>query len=184
MRTTVQGMGHGEFESFVQNGRLVHICNGEISYDLDMPAFLWDIRKKELLHDTDANYSLDSMGILGEDERLTQFLMCRYGGYDNKPDTQQYEKTTPDYWNCGKRGECAEEFCLCAPIKCKNGDLSKCEVHVIKHISQDLANKEIADKLGCSEHTVHSHIYNITKKIGCSSKNGIVAFAYEKGIAK
>ncbi|MEI6823727.1 MAG: LuxR C-terminal-related transcriptional regulator [Bacteroidota bacterium] len=180
--TIVKGFGIGEFESFVENGRLTHICEGNVTYDLDIPSFFLKLRKKELLHDTEANHSLDRMKIFDEDQRLIQFMKCRYGGYDDTPDTVQYKNTTPDYWNCGNRGKCSEEFCLCAPVKTKKGDLTKTEINIIKLIAQDLADKEIADRLGSSEFTIHSHRYNITKKIGCSSKNGIVVFAYEKGI--
>jgi len=179
----VLGIRQGECESWVEGDQLFHLCNGKISCDLDMPPFILDLRRKELKNDDDANDSIDRMGIfLTDDERLLQFCKCRYGGYDDVPDTIVHQNTTPDYWNCGKRGSCNEEFSLCKPIVTANGKLSRSEIVIIKLIAQDLADKQIADKLQVTENTIHTHRYNITKKIGCSSKNGIVAFAYEKGI--
>lgn len=178
----IQGIERGSCEHFVKDDRLITICEGKIYYDLDMPEFILKLRQKELNNDVEAKDSLNYMGILGNDERLLQFIKCRFGGYDNLPDSIMYRSNNADYWSCGKRGSCKAEFCLCSPIITEHGRLSRTEIEVIKLIAKDLADKQIADKLEVSENTIHTHRYNITKKIGCNSKNGIVAFAYEKGI--
>ena len=179
---TIQGIENGSCEHFVKDGRLVTICNGAVYYDFDIPDFIINLREKELKNDVEAQAALNQMNIFGKEERLIQFCKCRYGGNDDAADTIQYKGSTPDYWNCGKRGLCKAEFCLCSPIMAEHGQLSRTEIKIIKLIAQDLADKQIAEKMELCENTIHSHRYNITKKIGCSSKNGIVAFAYEKGI--
>lgn len=179
---TIQGIESGSCEHFVKSNRLVTICSGQIYYDMDMPDMVKNLRQKELANDPEAQAALNQMDIFGKDERLLQFCKCRYGGNDDMPDTILHKSNIPDYWNCGKRGNCKAEFCLCRPILAEHGQLSRTEIKIIKLIAQDLADKQIAEKMELSENTIHSHRYNITKKIGCSSKNGIVAFAYEKGI--
>jgi len=179
---TVLGITNGECEQFINGNKLVTICSGQIYYDLDMPDMIRNLRLEELSNDMNAQASLKHMGISDIDERLLQFCKCRFGGYDDKPDTVLHIENNPDYWNCGKRGICKEEFSLCRPIIAFNGQMTRTEIEIIKLIAQDLADKQIAYILEVSENTIHTHRYNITKKIGCSSKNGIVAFAYENGI--
>ncbi len=180
---TFIGLKKSECESFVEDGILYHICAGNITQGLDMPVELLQLRKEELKNDHEAQISLNNLFVIGTNERLLQFCKCRYGGYDKTPDTTtNNNNNTPDYWNCGYRGKCKEEFNLCRPVMAANGRLFRAEIEVIKLIAQDLADKQIADILKVSNNTIHTHRYNITKKIGCNSKNGIVAFAYEKGI--
>lgn len=58
-----------------------------------------------------------------------------------------------------------------------NGELTTREKEVIKLIALGLANKEIADKLFISIHTVISHRKNITEKLGIKSISGLTVYA-------
>lgn len=58
-----------------------------------------------------------------------------------------------------------------------NGELTTREKDVIKLIALGLANKEIADKLFISIHTVISHRKNITEKLGIKSISGLTVYA-------
>lgn len=58
-----------------------------------------------------------------------------------------------------------------------NGELTSREKEVIKLIALGLANKEIADKLFISIHTVISHRKNITEKLGIKSISGLTVYA-------
>ncbi|MCQ2409734.1 MAG: LuxR family transcriptional regulator, partial [Clostridia bacterium] len=49
--------------------------------------------------------------------------------------------------------------------------LTKKEMMVAVHFLRDKSRKEIAQKLGVSDETIKSHLSNIYKKLGCSSKN-------------
>jgi DNA-binding CsgD family transcriptional regulator len=49
--------------------------------------------------------------------------------------------------------------------------LSSRETELIHLIAEDLTNKEIADKLFLSVHTIKTHRKNIIKKLGFSFKN-------------
>jgi DNA-binding NarL/FixJ family response regulator len=58
-----------------------------------------------------------------------------------------------------------------------NGELTTREKDVIKLIALGLSNKEIADKLFISIHTVISHRKNITEKLGIKSISGLTVYA-------
>lgn len=55
--------------------------------------------------------------------------------------------------------------------------LSKREVDVLKLLSLGHSNKEIADKLFISTHTVMSHRKNMTEKLGVKSISGLTVYA-------
>jgi len=65
--------------------------------------------------------------------------------------------------------------------KDKNGKseepISAREKNILKHIALGLTNKEIADKLFISIHTVVTHRKNITQKLGIKSVSGLTVYA-------
>ena len=65
---------------------------------------------------------------------------------------------------------------------CEGVGLSKREIEVIKLISDGLTNKEIADQLFLSTHTVNTHRKNIMHKLGIKNTAGIVIYAVKENI--
>lgn len=59
----------------------------------------------------------------------------------------------------------------------ENGDLTQREKDVIRQIALGLSNKEMADKLNISIHTVISHRKNITDKLNIKSISGLTVYA-------
>jgi DNA-binding CsgD family transcriptional regulator len=55
--------------------------------------------------------------------------------------------------------------------------LSDREAEVLKFVAKGFSNKEIAEKLFISMHTVISHRKNITKKLGIKSISGLTVYA-------
>ncbi len=60
--------------------------------------------------------------------------------------------------------------------------LSEREMEVLKWLAQGLSNKEIADKLNLSIHTINTHRKNIMDKTGIRSLAGLTIYAVSKGI--
>ena len=60
--------------------------------------------------------------------------------------------------------------------------LTKRELEILEKIVSGLIDKEIATELHISEHTVRSHIKNIYRKMGVSSKSQAAVKAITKGI--
>lgn len=60
----------------------------------------------------------------------------------------------------------------------KNSEIiSSREKNILKHIALGLTNKEIADQLFISIHTVVTHRKNITQKLGIKSVSGLTVYA-------
>src|SRR5262245_20918528 len=60
--------------------------------------------------------------------------------------------------------------------------LSPREIEVLRMIAEGLGNKEIASKLGISDHTVKFHISSIFAKLGASSRTGAVTIGIRVGL--
>ena len=69
-----------------------------------------------------------------------------------------------------------------ASEKSQHDDLSEREIEVLTQMVKGLANKEIADILNISIHTVISHRKNITEKTGIKSLSGLTIYAITKKI--
>ncbi|MFK5856566.1 MAG: helix-turn-helix transcriptional regulator [Bacteroidota bacterium] len=152
---------------------LVHFTDFEASTLYKLQSLLDD--------DLIAQVSLDKLEITDPDSKLQKFAICRFGGFDDKPDITDTEETN-EYYDCGKRGSCPVEGKLCKHVDAENGYLTPREIHVIKLIAEDLPDKQIADRLNISINTVNTHRRRIAAKIGCDTKVGICRFAIEKRI--
>lgn len=56
-------------------------------------------------------------------------------------------------------------------------ELSQRETNVLKHVALGKTNKEIADKLFLSPHTIITHRKNITRKLGIYTVSGLTVYA-------
>ncbi len=68
------------------------------------------------------------------------------------------------------------------PHGCTGISLSEREIEIIRLISDGLTNKEIADALHLSTHTVNTHRKNIMNKLGIKNTAGIVIYAVKENI--
>ena len=64
----------------------------------------------------------------------------------------------------------------------ENYELTKREIEVLRLVAKGLANKEIADRLFVSIHTVITHRKNISEKTGIKSASGLTMYAVLKKI--
>ncbi len=60
---------------------------------------------------------------------------------------------------------------------CQGLNISEREMEIIKLIAEGLSNKEVADKLFLSTHTITTHRKNIMAKLGVNNTAGLVLFA-------
>lgn len=65
---------------------------------------------------------------------------------------------------------------------CSGISLSEREIEVIRAIADGKTNKEIADELCLSTHTVNTHRKNIMNKLGIKNTAGIVIYAFKENI--
>ena len=59
--------------------------------------------------------------------------------------------------------------------------LTERECEVIKHVAQGLTNKEIAEILTVTHHTVKAHVASIIRKLGARNRVDIAIFAQKEG---
>jgi ATP/maltotriose-dependent transcriptional regulator MalT len=62
------------------------------------------------------------------------------------------------------------------------GGLTSRQVEVLALVATGRTNREIAEELVVSEHTVRRHVQNIFAKVGVASRAAATAFAYEHGL--
>lgn len=65
---------------------------------------------------------------------------------------------------------------------CSGLNVTSRELEIIKLIAEGLANKEIAEKLFLSTHTVTTHRKNIMSKLGVNNTAGVVMFAVQENL--
>lgn len=67
-------------------------------------------------------------------------------------------------------------------VSCEGLIVSEREIEVIVHISNGLSNKQIADTMCLSTHTVNTHRKNIMNKLGVNNTAGIVMYAVRNNL--
>ncbi len=67
-------------------------------------------------------------------------------------------------------------------MNCAGIEISAREIEIIRLITEGHSNKEIADKLFISLHTVNTHRKNIMNKLGINNTAGLVMFAIKNEI--
>ncbi len=71
---------------------------------------------------------------------------------------------------------------LVATESTPNMELSEREKEILKYVAMGYTNKEIADKLFLSVHTVMTHRKNITAKLGIKTISGLTLYAILNGL--
>jgi DNA-binding NarL/FixJ family response regulator len=64
----------------------------------------------------------------------------------------------------------------------QSGELSARELEVLGLVAEGLSDREIAQRLVLSPHTIHRHVSNILAKLGESSRTAAVARATRQGL--
>jgi DNA-binding NarL/FixJ family response regulator len=60
--------------------------------------------------------------------------------------------------------------------------LSRREIAIVQGVSEGLTNTQLAMQLGISPSTVKNHLYNVSRKLGVSSRSQAVAEAIKRGL--
>lgn len=173
-----------DVEFFAQGNEYKAIFKGQLVDIADLPETKLKVIERDMRRHPEAVASLDKMGITERIDRITQYLWCRYGGFDTRPDMIADKMGQPEYWPCPLRGNCPHEFKLCAPVSGPEGDLSAAELRVAKTLASnpDMADKQLADALGISRFTVMVHLSNIREKMGLHTRSAIVAMAIQRNL--
>lgn len=176
------GLVDENIEFFVYNGEPMMLASGSMKSFQHFPDEVIDLIKEDMKEHPLTIIALEAMGISDIMKQIRQYIICRFGNFDDRADLTPEGITITEYYNCGQHGTCEYEGILCQLVPAPGGKISTRELQIIQYIARDLPNKMIADDLDISVNTVSSHIANIQLKTGTHSKAGIVAWASENHI--
>tara|TARA_R110001592_G_scaffold323443_1_gene602713 strand:+ start:8782 stop:9345 length:564 start_codon:yes stop_codon:yes gene_type:complete len=137
-------------------------------------AILAKIRA-ELNKDIKARMALKEWGFSEGAAMLKQFAWCRFGGVDLNPDLCSSGKLTPDYHECGNRGNCPFEGKICV----NTFNLTRREEEVLKLIALGYPEKLIAADLFIAQVTVAKVRKSLFVKTKSISSVDLTRFALE-----
>jgi DNA-binding NarL/FixJ family response regulator len=95
-----------------------------------------------------------------------------------------YKTAKGEQFMCGKivNGILDAKPANISEYSCEGLNISDREMEIIKLIAEGLSNKEVADKLFLSTHTVTTHRKNIMNKLGVNNTAGLVLFAVRENL--
>jgi DNA-binding NarL/FixJ family response regulator len=95
-----------------------------------------------------------------------------------------YKTAVGERFMCGKITSAVleEKPGKATEYSCEGFNVSEREMEIIKLIAEGLSNKEVADKLFLSTHTVTTHRKNIMNKLGINNTAGLVLFAVRENL--
>lgn len=162
------------FGNPTQFGKCFWISKGKTHLFKELPLYILDDLRDELLSDTKALSGLRLMGIDTEDEMLEQYNYCNRGKLDGIPDISKTGKKSKEFIECNRRGHCPGENKVCSPL-CINGErITHRELECLKLIGINLSYKQIMIEMGFRRETaVNSLIARLRDKLQCSNQTAI-----------
>jgi len=101
---------------------------------------------------------------------------------DEDTATLELEAARTTFADLGAPADLARVEGLLRRAPAETHGLSARECEVLRLVASGKSNREIADVLVISEHTVARHVQNIFAKVGVSSRAAATAFAFEHGL--
>lgn len=83
---------------------------------------------------------------------------------------------------CGKVIEVIDKDNAQKSFTCEGVKLSKRELEVIEFVAKGFSNKQIAEEMFLSVHTVLTHRKNLMSKLGLKNTAGLVVYAVQNGL--
>ena len=176
------GISDSNYEFYEKDGEIYFLQNGKEFRFEEIDIDFLNMIQADLEHHQKALHGMIECGITNTIDQIKRWAICNFGDFDNHADLTCDGVIVHEHVKCKYRGSCTYEGVICLPVEAPFGVITPRELQIIKLVPMDLPDKIIADKLGISLNTVNVHISNIEKKIGCHSKAGITAFAYQKNL--
>lgn len=174
------GLVDTNVEFFVHKNEVFCLYNGK-TYSFDeIPAHILEIIRKDMNANKAALRALDSWNIFNLNERIKQYIACRFGAFDNTPDIGPDGRVSKtEYVDCGRRGQCPWEGRLCSSIVVAGGVLKKEEIQVLRLMGAEKVDKEIAHELNLTYDRVCYVKKQIKLKTGVDGKSGLAVLAHK-----
>jgi DNA-binding CsgD family transcriptional regulator len=176
------GIADLNYEFYEKNGEVYFLQNGQEHEFKDIGFDFHTMIREDLENHPRALRAMEECGIDTYESQNKRWAICNFGDFDNHADLTRDGVIVHEHVKCPYRGSCKFEGVICVAVKAPFGTITPRELQIIKLIAIDLLDKMIADKLSMSINTMNVHRANIERKIGCHSKAGIAAFAYQKNL--
>ncbi len=182
MKNLPAGLTDNNLEVFKHQGKLLALQNGHTIDYFELPEMMREPFQTELIRDKEAFKCLQTQFNLYDSNDIEyQFVCCRYGALDHKPDFDGI-KVTADAPGCNKLMDCQGFNIVCKVPPGPNGILSRSEYMVAKLVGEGKMDKEIADILDIKVPTVRTHISRIHQKLCVNNRIEITLWAQKHGI--
>jgi DNA-binding CsgD family transcriptional regulator len=139
-------------------GNITKFKDADIDVGTRLMAHICEKQKFEDLYEAGYNDPI---------ELMEEYIRRNFAGFDNKPDLTLH----------GSNLEITGH-----PDSLNNPKLTARELEYISLSVQDLPDKQIAEKMGCSHHTINQHRRACQLKTKTHSKAGLVAWAFREGL--
>lgn len=175
------GLRDANLEVYAFGNDLWALYNGSESLFFDLPEDVIAVFRDDMLSNEPAMDMLIDLGITDPNDQLRQYVWCNFGGFNLHPDYSN-GRLSPDYWDCGSRGDCPFEGKVCRPFNIGGILVTQRELQFIRLVAIGLADKQIASRLRIAYNTATKHRQNIEHKLGAASKVDIARFALQNNI--
>jgi DNA-binding CsgD family transcriptional regulator len=146
-----------------------HVRGGVELGEGETQAALAPLRRAgQLWQELDAPYEVARV-------RMLIGLACRELG-DSDTATMELDAARAAFGELGAKPDLAR---LDSLTEAAPHGLSARELEVLRHVAAGKTNRQIAEELVVSEHTIARHMQNIFSKLGVSSRTAATAFAFE-----
>ena len=124
------GMLDSSKEYFEAEGNVFLIANGMVQRFDDVKYH----EELELIIETEPKIKQTLQQMVGSNRRDQQkkLAKCRFGGLNFSADFSDNSKSTNDYRNCQKRGNCIGQNIVCQPFKINGVEVSELEINILK----------------------------------------------------
>ena len=174
------GMLDSSKEYFTKDGNLFLITNGKVQQFNEVEAH----EELELLIETEPRLKQTLTNMVGKNlqDQQEQLAKCRFGGLNFSADFSDDSKSTNDYRNCQKRGNCIGENIICHPIKINGIEVSELEINLLKELATDKKNEAIASDLNLPLGTFNVTKTSLYRKLDIYNKPQSVFILMKEGL--
>ncbi len=163
--------------------RVSELSPDVILLDLNMPG-VTGLSATEMILEQRPDTRILILSMHDSPEYISTALSHGARGYVLKDVPTDEIKTAIDEVVAGNQYLCTGATASLKPKKISDGreQLTSREQTILLELAQGKSNREVADALNISVHTVETHRKNIKRKLGISSTAGLTRYALEHGV--
>ena len=163
--------------------RVSDLAPDVILLDLNMPG-VTGLSATEMILEKRPETRILILSMHDSPEYISTALSHGANGYILKDVPTDEIKTAIDHVMAGKQYLCTGASASLNPQKIADGrePLTSREQTILLELAQGHSNREVAEALDISVHTVETHRKNIKRKLGISSTAGLTRYALEHGV--